>query len=269
MAQQTTRFVILFQGRTGSTMLIDALKRHPSVDAHGEILQNRAQEIKGWGTPTNPIKRAWRFGRDGFHGTPVEGQVERARECWEQAPSGAQAVGFKTKVRDLLDIEPLKDEIERTGVKVIMMTRANLVKQAVSRVRAMALYEQNQSSGTGGQWNLTDERNRPAASEIPIVEFERMLQLVEYDERVLLATCDYISAPRLDMEYADLLEDRAAWFERIYDFLGVESLELESSFVKNTSDDLRESIANFDQLRSRYEGTRFEEMFDDGAASSN
>ena len=263
------KFVILFQGRTGSTMLIDALKRHPHVDARGEILQNPALEIKGWGTHENRLRRAARFGRVGLRGTPVDAQLERAEQCWSGPAPGATAVGFKTKVRDLLDIEPLKANIERDGVKVIRMTRANLVKQAVSRVRAMALHERLKETGTGGQWNLTDEGNRPDASVIPFEEFDRMLQLVDYDERILEATCDYIRAPRLELEYGDLLADRAQWFASVFDFLEVEHLELDSDFIKNTSDNLAESIRNFEELRERYASTRFEAMFDEGLTSND
>lgn len=268
-ATTAKKFVILFQGRTGSTMLIDALKRHPDVDARGEILQNPAQEIKGWGTPEHPVKRMIRSGRAAWFGTPVDDQMARARECWNGPAAGAQAVGFKTKVRDLLDIEPLKSEIESADVRLIMMKRANLVKQAVSRVRAMALYERHQSGGQGGQWNLTNDADRPGPTQIPLPEFDAMLQLVEYDERVLEATCDYIRAQRLDLEYNDLLVDRERWFRSVFDFLEIEAIPLESSFKKNTSDDLSESIANFDELRAHYLGTRFEQMFDERFATSD
>ena len=140
MAPQPVKFVILFQGRTGSTFLVDALRRHPEVDADGEILQNEAQELRGWKTHENAYRRAWRTGKLGYRGTPVEAQLRRTEQRWRDARPDARAVGFKTKIRDLLDIESFKDLVEREGARIIMMERDNLVKQAVSRVRSMDLW---------------------------------------------------------------------------------------------------------------------------------
>jgi LPS sulfotransferase NodH len=263
MAPQPVKFVILFQGRTGSTFLVDALRRHPEVDADGEILQNEAQELRGWKTHENPYRRAWRTGKLAYRGTPVESQLRRTEQRWRDARPGAMAVGFKTKIRDLLDIESFKDLLEREGARVIMMERDNLVKQAVSRVRSMDLWRNTKASSGHGDWNLMSEKDRLGESEIPFAEFDRMLQLVTYDKAVLQASVDYLDVPKIRMEYADLLRDRDAWLGRVFDFLGVRHVDLESGVLKNTSDDLSESVSNFAELRARYVGTPYEEMFDE------
>ena len=38
MTQNITRFVLLFEGRTGSTFIMNALDSHPQVISQGEIL---------------------------------------------------------------------------------------------------------------------------------------------------------------------------------------------------------------------------------------
>ena len=38
--------------------------------------------------------------------------------------------------------------------------------------------------------------------------------------------------------------------------------------LKNTSDDLSESVSNFEALRARYAGTAYEEMFDEKVVAS-
>ena len=51
--------------------------------------------------------------------------------------------------------------------------------------------------------------------------------------------------------------------EAIFDFLGVPARDLESAFHKNTKDDLREALPNFDELRARYADTPYGPMFDE------
>jgi hypothetical protein len=44
---------------------------------------------------------------------------------------------------------------------------------------------------------------------------------------------------------------------------GAETRPFQASTLKATSDDLPGAIAKFDELRSRYIGTRYEQMFDE------
>ena len=49
----------------------------------------------------------------------------------------------------------------------------------------------------------------------------------------------------------------------MFAFLDVPERAVQSKTLKHTSDDLRQVITNFDDLRARYTGTRYASMFDE------
>jgi hypothetical protein len=63
--------------------------------------------------------------------------------------------------------------------------------------------------------------------------------------------------------YEDLVLHRQRALKEVCRFLRLRYRPLTSPLEKNTSDGLREAVANFDELRSRYVGTRYEAMFDE------
>ena len=65
------------------------------------------------------------------------------------------------------------------------------------------------------------------------------------------------------LTYEQLLTDPSGSFAAVFDFLGVDPMTVESNSLKVTSDDLRASVRNFDELRDHYVGTPLEPMFDE------
>jgi hypothetical protein len=49
----------------------------------------------------------------------------------------------------------------------------------------------------------------------------------------------------------------------LYGFLDVADVATEGKTLKHTSDDLRQAILNFEELRAGYAGTRYAPMFDE------
>ena len=71
-----------------------------------------------------------------------------------------------------------------------------------------------------------------------------------------------LDRPLLHLDYEDLLADPTAVFHQLLAYLGLPPAPIQGTTLKNTSDDLREVVTNFDELRARYAGTRYEPMFD-------
>ena len=61
----------------------------------------------------------------------------------------------------------------------------------------------------------------------------------------------------------DLLVNEHATLKYVYSFLGIEFKEMKGQCIKNTSDDLRNAVANFYQLCPRYVNTYYVKMFDE------
>jgi LPS sulfotransferase NodH len=225
--------VILFPGRTGSTFLVSALDAHPKVEAKGEVLDGlRAEGVDA--------QRAW---VDRYLRGPVVGR--------------SKVIGFKTKLRDVLDKEAFTAAVERYNTQIIVLDRRNDVKHAVSRITARVLRDRT------GRWNRYEGSAGLGLIEIDPEDFASRLSAVEEEKGVIRSYVAGLDRPHLYIDYEDLCADPPATFEKVFKYLGVASLPVAGVTLKNTSDDLREVISNFDALRKLYAGTPYEAMFAD------
>ncbi len=226
---EVTHFVLLFEGRTGSSYLISMLAAHPEIVAESEPL----------------------VGRNG------EEQRNLLREFFslERAPE-IRVVGLKTKLRDIADPDFFRELLAELQAKVIHMERTNIIKLAISRLNARRLFQ------VRGIWNLRK-------GEAPLPPFAP--SPIEVDESILFNAAknrnlqEYIATlkrPLLHVTYESLLEAPGVTLQRTYDFLGVRyEFSVEASVEKNTSDDLRKVLLNYEELRAHYRGTPYENMF--------
>jgi hypothetical protein len=230
LSRNLVRFVVLFLGRSGSSNLIEALASHPEIIAKGELLAKKDEE----------------------------GQLQAVRRFLTRPrAAGYAAAGFKTKLRDVRDPEQFAELLREAGAPVILLRRRNVVKQTVSRFNAQRLHD------TTKYWNLYDEDNRLLPATIDPPWFSETLLRLEQEKLELEDYVKNLKLPTLSLFYEDLLVSHQTSLERIFSFLGVRYEPVEGQSIKNTSDDLRQAISNFGELRSYYIGTSYEQMFDE------
>jgi LPS sulfotransferase NodH len=230
-----TRFAILFVERAGSTYLATALATHP------EILALREQFV--------------RLREQGM--TPAE-QLAWARQFWTPPLIGQHAaIGFKTKTMDIPDPDGFGQLLDEKQVKVIQLMRRNTVKGAISTINARQLH------AASGGWNLHKEADRQPPAPIDPEDLQREITLREEWDNELVDYVNSLGRPTLQLYYEELLRDETAFMGRVFDFLNVTPMAVKGKTLKNTSDDLRQAVPNFDALRARYIGTRYEAMFDE------
>lgn len=232
---QVTPYVILFIERDGSTYMISLMTSHPQIQSVYERFAVMKQK-----------------------GASAKEQINWARQFFTPPLiTRYGAVGFKTKLVDILNKEEFSQLLIEKKARVIQMQRRNQVKAVVSRINAKRLHDAT------GNWNLYSEKERLPAFEIdPDVFHQYLLERVQADEELTNFT-KKLNLPTLKMVYEDLLVNRDEILSRVFDFLGVDPFPVEGKTLKNTSDDLREVVLNFEQLRSKYTGTPFEKMFDE------
>jgi LPS sulfotransferase NodH len=237
---QVTPFVILFVERAGSTFLITALKSHPQILALTEKL--------------DPMKKAGKTAAD---------QLEWTRSILTPPLVGQhRAIGFKTKLLDVLDLQGFAQVLRERKCRIIQLQRRNTVKAVVSTINARRQWE------VSGNWNLLSESTRLPPFEVDPAEFETLLgQREEWDQQVETYAAQ-LQLPTLRLWYEDLLGDEDGFVDKAVTFLTGESRRLQGGTLKNTGDDLKTAILNFDELRKRYAGTRYENMFDEVQASA-
>jgi hypothetical protein len=231
-----TRFVVLFPGRTGSTFLVEALDVHPLVCARYEVMASGLDN------------------RD----SPEE-QIERARRAFTSPQKrDYRACGFKTKLRDVLDRPGFAALLEELAVRPILLTRRNVVKLNVSSFNAARVHERT------GDWNLY-ERQGLADEPLWIDPDDFVQRLGEYEQELgeLATFVGRLGRPALWLFYENLVLDPAETVAQAFRFLGVEPVSARGRTLKSTADDLRLALRNFDELRGRFAGTRYEAMFDE------
>ncbi len=235
LKSQVTPYVILFIERDGSTYMTSLLTSHPDIEA----VYERFAVLKQKGA--NGIEQlAW--ARDFF--TPR----------WINRFA---AVGFKTKLVDVLDKDGFVSLLREKKVHIIQMQRRNQVKAVVSRINAKRLYD------ASGKWNLYDEKERMPAFNIDYQMFDQYLQeRIQADEELTRFT-ENLQLPTLKMVYEEILLNRDEILNKVFSFLNVRPFPVQAKTLKNTSDDLRDVVLNFVELKGRYSGTRFEAMFDE------
>lgn len=232
---QVTPFVILFVERAGSTFLITALKSHPQILALTEKLDAMRKE-----------------------GKSAADQLEWTRSILTPPLMGQhRAMGFKTKLLDVLDPEGFAAILRERKCRIIQLQRRNTVKAVVSTINARRQWE------VSGNWNLLNESTRLPAFAVDPGEFQALLaQREEWDRQVEDYT-ERLQLPTLRLWYEDLLTDETAFVDKAVTFLTGQTRQLQGGTLKNTGDDLKTAILNFDDLRQRYAGTRYETMFDE------
>jgi len=167
------------------------------------------------------------------------------------------AVGFKTKLVDVQDLDGFTKLLQEKNCHIIHMQRRNSVKAVVSKINARRLYEAT------GKWNLYSETDRLPAQDIDPAEFDQLLDEREQANQQLAHYVEELTLPTIKVIYEDLLIDHDTEIKRILEFLHVKPYPVKAKTLKNTRDNLREAVANFDELRSRYAGTTFMAQFDE------
>lgn len=235
-----TRFAVLFEHRSGSTYLVEALNSHSKIRAEKELLSViRGKVEKGNAQPGD--------------------QLVCIDKLYVPVPTyhGYDVIGFKTKIKDILDPAGMARVLKANEARVILLQRRNRIKLLVSLRNAMRLNEAT------GDWNRYDENVQLPPMHIEVGGFKQELELEDKANRELNEYARGLGLPILELHYEDLLADSGGAFRRVCGFLGVDYEPMEAGTKKNTRDDLREVVANFDELKAAFTGTVYEPMFDE------
>jgi len=233
LRKEITRYVLFLVGRVGSTYLTSLLDSHSRIEALGEALRDLEDE-------------------------GAEVQLRWATEFLSPPLVSRKAArGFNVKLVHLADLDAFSELLHEQECKIIHLQRRNRVKAVVSRLNGRRLHKRT------GMWGLFEESDRPGAFHVDPEEFNEFLKHREQVDKELEDYVDNLGLPTLELFYEDLLTDENAFLNDVFAFLNVPSKQVEGRTLKITSDDLREVILNFDEIRGNYVGTKYEAMFDE------
>lgn len=222
-------FFILAQGRSGSRLLCDLLDKHPAIHCDMEILYH-------------PRRYPMRY---------VVGKRNRVR--------GAAVYGFKVKIYQLTRKQGISEPrrfvegLVGRGWKVIYLWRRNVLRQSLSVL--MALQK--------GLWHATEHDKRKIEEKVRI-DPEQLLDKARVRVRRLeeeRAVLDGV--PHLTINYEDDLKDSAkrdAALRRIFRFLDVPPVRVETEMRRTSKDDVSAQIINYEEVSAHLRGTEFARM---------
>ncbi len=225
------RFVLLMPwGRVGSNLLFAILRQSAPMKLANESLN---------GLRTADEQDSW-F-RD-FYETDGE------------APAHA-FIGSKQNMLAVRDDARMVNAIRGAHLRVVRLRRRNLVKAAVSQIRAEQ-YAQKMERETGERsWAIKKGRPTLGPSTIdPDLLIKRIAIMEGCDRRL---TAAFAPAESLDIEYEDIDASLDAVVGRLRDYLAVPQVPFKVPFDKATPDRLEEAIVNFDQVRARLAATAY------------
>jgi LPS sulfotransferase NodH len=215
-------FAILCVGRCGSELLVSLLDSHPEIRCYGELFGK------------DPPREAFAF--SGFD-DPQEYLDDLASRSTEPA------FGFKLP---LSSISAYPDAVKTLdGLRIIRLTRENVVAQHLSGILAFKTGRWKQHTGTE---SYGDVRHRPKPKKL----LQALEALEERERRVDRLARGH---PTIALTYERLTSEPIDDIQR---FVGVEPRPLSSPYRKLRTRPMSDVIENWDEVVAELRGTRFE-----------
>ena len=214
MQARHPRFMVACAARTGSTMLVRTLRSHPQLIVHGEVWGDRMVGVDG------PL--AQQCDDDHAMHDALEAmrfaQPERVLRDTFMDPHDAQSVGFKLKYDEL--VRPQWREVRRlvevdADLAIVFLHRRDLLLRYLSHQVVLRQ--------TGVTVVAAGDAPPPVAPfDIDIDDLLR--DIAETRRRTREFEAAFAAHPLLHIAYEDLASDAQAQCDRVFDFLGVESV---------------------------------------------
>lgn len=223
LREPESMFILLAYGRSGSELLRNLINSHPDIYCDGEIF----------------LKRRAVF--------PKRYLLNRAKVAEKKI------YGYKAKLPQLQlqykDDERLKAVFLTSDYKIIYLRRKNYLRQALSIM-------------IGKQRNIWhDTSKHPLAGNKFQINCKNLLKMTEkierYEnrEREMLQGLDYLY---LNYEQ-DLLDSKnhQKALDKVYRYLGVKTVPVQTNYVRTTTDDISEFIENHREVIDTVKASKY------------
>jgi len=211
-------------GRVGSNLLISILRQSAAMKLANENLN---------GLRTAEEQAAW------------------FREFYEEdaAQPSRAFIGSKQAMMAVRDATAMTAMLRRAGVRVVRLRRDNLVKAAVSQMRAEAHAEKLRRETGEGPWAIKKGMAPPEPSALDIDLLLKRIGIMEQKHHALMAA--FAPEEVLDIEYEEINTALDDVVRRVRDYLDVPQKPYEVPFIKATPDKLKDAIVNYADVRTR------------------
>ena len=230
-----TKFIIFTQSRCGSGLLATLLGNHPDILIDGEIFNaNRHFKVSSL--------RLYLSSR---------GRMARLQN--------KSVYGFKLKLHHLTDHHGLSMEQAKSfisslndkGWRVVYLRRNNFLRRSLSSLAAQKRGVRH-IQGDANKLQKIHVNSDTLLNRIKVSE-----QRVELDQKILE------QIPYLLIEYENDLLDQsqhAQTCRKIFDFLQIPPVEVQTRLTRTSTDDLSKTIDNYEEIRKVLEKTKYADL---------
>jgi len=185
-------------------------------------------------------------------------QVAWLRKFYEVGSTkpGRPHIGSKQNLLSIRDWESFSSLLVEYEIRIVRFRRENLVKTAVSQIRAEQYAERTLAQSGVARWGVL-RGHKPL--EPVAIDPEMLLSRVrvaESQQQRLMESFD--GQDVLDIEYEEIRCSLHAVVARLRGFLELPDNEFTLKFDKATPDELREAIPNFLEIRDRLSHTAYQ-----------
>ncbi len=245
--------MLLGSERTGSNLLESLLNNHPDILCLGEVFKfgagRSAVRFKKLAAlePAPAIQGA--LLQDPRLGLDDPFQFIRVARAEDAGP--LQVVGFRVFYNHLPGRMPWFKLRFQPGLHVVHLVRHNLLAQLYSLQRALKTQV----------WVVRESPQGTVPVEIPYDKCRRFFE--KRSREVSLFRRLFAGRRYFELSFEHLVnpEKQPARLEALQQFLGLSAKPLVSSHRRLNTTPLPRCIANYDELRARFQGTRWAELF--------
>jgi len=244
------KFIILGEGRSGSTFLRGLLNSHSQIIAFGELF--RFYDSIGWDLPPYDQYLQSRSLISFMQSNPVRFLEEKV---FRKFPKQVSAVGFKIFYYHAQEdsrkmVWPfLRDQKD---LRIIHIKRNNTLRVVLSLKKA---FMTNKWANTTG-----------VAEEDPTIalDYEECLWRFTWAQEAKKRYDTFFEGhPKIDVLYEDLANHYQSEMKRVQEFLGVHYEDVRPSTYKQSRQVLSKAISNYFELKEKFKSTPWEEFFED------
>jgi LPS sulfotransferase NodH len=242
------KFIILGRARTGSNMLRGLLNSHSQIVAFGELF--RSTDSIGWDYPgyRSQPQHMLALIRD----NPISFLETKV---FKEFPQHVSAVGFKIFYAHAQDDQwkPVWSHLrQKKEIKVLHLKRRNILRTHFSLQRV---------EKTGKWRNATDMKEEKVSIWLDYEECRQAFTRTR--ERETQYDALFEEHQKMELLYEELSHNYTSEMKRIQHFLGVDCEIVKPITYKQSQQPLSEAIANYYELKERFQGTPWEEFFED------
>ncbi len=250
-----TKFVIFTLPRTGSTLLSKSLNKHPEIFCDDEIFHfsfrdyfspNQFRFMK---IPFLPKKINYVFN---LPVTYLKLPSFLKKYFTNKKGENFKARGFKLMYYQTLYMPGLVDYLKKNNIKVILLLRENILRNALSDLRARSTgiyhHQDNNEEQRSGLSKLFVDVDALKEKMDGIIKQNKQLENIVHD-------MDYIKVRYEDFADWDVTMDKIATF------LNVKQHQLTAGAKKLNPDALQDMIENYNEVESWLKQNNYVEFF--------